>query len=485
MTSNSSLTQCPDPFIAELAIGDNGGYLPGRWCTSQTSGDETVSCCFPCPFTDWQYAHGFREEVVPWIALVVLVLMLVSALTFIVLPVSDTQRHYLTSSPLMGFIFMSIAFIIPLGSSDHHCHDAITPNHWLSDNTCAVTGSFILYGVWVLVIGCFFRSLFLYLQLIWDVEPGKRFRILALLCIFAGSAGLLGLALGVSGVSYQVGDMCYISHPHSVGSFWGPLIGIAFVSFAIQIFIMGHCIRGVITKGGTARFSIFKRSESDSLGRAAAPPRHVSRKIRQILQLQWRAIAIAFLVLLYVVYVAQAVLRYGDPGRYSHAKLQPWVDCLVQTRGDKEACSDEAARIGPNQATAVSALALLASCGVWGVICTARWSMALGWLDWAYDRKDDLVSLIRRDRRDRPSDLERVSSDAQLTTAVNSPATLDEVDRLYGTRKYHVPQGSFSRPGRTSTMNTFDTSTGTTITGSTMGSTVTTVEGGFDLTALK
>lgn len=44
----------------------------------------------------------------PWIGLAVLILMLFSALTYICLPVSDTQRHYLTSSPLMGFIFISV-----------------------------------------------------------------------------------------------------------------------------------------------------------------------------------------------------------------------------------------------------------------------------------------------------------------------------------------------------------------------------------------
>jgi hypothetical protein len=45
---------------------------------------------------------------VPWIGLAVLILMVISALTYIVLPTSATQRHYLTSSPLMGFIFMSV-----------------------------------------------------------------------------------------------------------------------------------------------------------------------------------------------------------------------------------------------------------------------------------------------------------------------------------------------------------------------------------------
>ncbi|KAL4937819.1 hypothetical protein BDV06DRAFT_215606 [Aspergillus oleicola] len=459
MASNGSLTACPDPFIAEVSIGGAGGYLAGRWCTPFTVGDETVSCCFPCPFTQWQYTDGVNSaDMVPWIAVGVLVLMVISALTFIVLPASDTQRHYLTSSPLMGFIFMSIAFIIPLGPSDKFCHDAITPNYWLSDTTCAVSGSLMLYGVWVLVSGCFFRSISLYLQLIWDIEPGPKFRIVALTSIFLGSLGLLGIALGVSGVSYQVGEMCYISYPKSIGSFWGPLIAVAFISFLIQVFIMVYCIRGVITRGWTARLSFFKRGErqsentNDSLPRVT-PQRRTGKKIWRILQLQWRAIAIACLILLYVVYVAQAVLRYGDPGQYSTKQFQPWVDCLVRTKGDKKACTAEANRIMPNQATAVSALALLASCGVWGVICTARYTMILGWLDIYYDITD-YISDLYHGRRSRPSDLERIASDIHsepTTTTVTSPTTLEDVDRLYGTRKYHVPQGSFSRPGRART----------------------------------
>ncbi|KAL5335563.1 hypothetical protein BJX70DRAFT_401462 [Aspergillus crustosus] len=454
--ANSSLMQCPDPFIAELAIGENGGYLAGRWCTPYTVGDEAVSCCFPCPFTDWRYPDGLASDIVPWIGLAVLILMVISALTYILLPTSETQRHYLTSSPLMGFIFMSVAFIIPLGSSDRYCHDAITPNYWLSDTTCAFSGALIHYGVWVLVIGCFFRSLSLYLQLCWDVEPGPRFRIIALVCIFGGSLALLGVALGVSGVSYQVGGMCYISYPRSVGSFWGPLIGIAFVSFAIQMFIMGYCIRGVLTRGGTARFSIsiFQRPETPDGLRlprptARVPARQTSTKIWTIMQLQWRAIAIACLLLLYVVYVGQAVMRWGDPDTYSDEELWPWVSCLMQNSGDKNACQQEANKVGPNQATVVSAMALLASGGFWGMVCTVRWSMVLAWWDWFLDRKDDLCDcLFYRDDRERSSDLERVSSDAYSLTAINSPTILEDMNKLYGTRTYHVPKNSFSVPAR-------------------------------------
>jgi hypothetical protein len=343
----------------------------------------------------------------------------------------------------------------------------------------------------------FFRSLSLYLQLIWDIQPGKQFRLVALLSIFGGSLGLLGISLGVSGVSYQVGDMCYISYPNSAGSFWGPLIGVAFISWVIQMFIMVYTIRGVLTRGGTARFSIFKKrsDDSDPLSRAAQA-RAMRRNILQILELQWRAIAICCLILAYVVYVAQVVLRWGDPGQYSANELKPWVECLVREAGDKHACRDEASSIVPSQKSVVAALVMLAvcsrlptnsffttvlgiltsdrqSCGVLGIACTARYTMILGWKDWFHYRFDALADLLPgRDHTNRSSsialnpsagagsdprqgnglDLELASASTNDThsdgvTVVESPTTLEEVDKLYGSRTYHVPKNSFSRPG--------------------------------------
>lgn len=74
--------------------------------------------------------------------------------------------------------------------------------------------------------------------------------------------------------------------------------------------------------------------------------------------------------------------------------------------------------------------------------------MVLGWYDWLYDRKDNLSALLRGEyRRERSRDLERVASTAYSPSNLSSPQTLEEVDRLYGTRAYHGPQNSFSRPG--------------------------------------
>ncbi|KAL4733412.1 hypothetical protein BDV11DRAFT_213946 [Aspergillus similis] len=463
MASNGSSISCPAPFIAELSVGNTGGYLAGRWCEPQVVGNETVSCCFPCPFTDWQYSDGLGNEMVPWLALIVLIFVVIGALTYILLPAEDTRRHYLVISPLMGFVFMPLAFITPLGGTARQCHDAITPNYWLSDMTCAWTGSLILYGAWVLVIGCFFRSLALYVRLIWDVEPGTVFQCISIVSIFGGAAGMLGVALGVSGVSYQVGEMCYVSYQNSIASFWGPLIGVAFISWLITMYILGYTIRGVLTRGGTTHiYSIFKRRDdgSDPLSRALQVET-MRRNLWLMVKLQWRAIVTSCLVL-------------GSPGQYSEEDLMPWISCLVVTEGDKHACNAEASAIGPDKKTGVSSVAMVSSCGVLGVICTVRYTVLLAWIDWFRDRFDALAGLLfRRRRPNRNSssmninsgdgagadrrrsggyDIELASTstaDARLecASAVGHPAKSETADKQCKTCTYHIPKDSPSRWG--------------------------------------
>ncbi|KKK21523.1 hypothetical protein P175DRAFT_0217589 [Aspergillus ochraceoroseus IBT 24754] len=430
--TGNSTTLCPAPFIAELSIEDGDGYILGRWCEDLVVGNETVSCCFPCPITDWVYSDDFTTDMVPWIGLCVLILIVIPILTYFVLPSRTTQRHYLKTSPLMGFVFMSVAFVVPLGTTARHCHDSITPNNWLSNTSCAVSGSLLLYGAWVLIIGCFFRSISLYVQLCWDIEPGKTFRIVALGCIFVGSLVMLGIALGLSGVSYQVGDVCYISYPRSIGSFWTPLFAVAFVSFMIQLYIMGYCVCGVLTTGITAGLSIFKRSESpDGMISRAEAARETSSRIWRILNLQWRAIAIACLILSFVVFLGQAVLRFRSPAEYSVQDLAPWVHCLIRANGDASACLGYTNWIGSNETTSMIALCLLASGGLFGMACAVRWPMILACFDLAKEKKDLLLHTWReRQSRERPPDLERISSHNHSLGGVSSPTTLSKIDRM-------------------------------------------------------
>lgn len=99
--------------------------------------------------------------------------MVFMCLTYVVLPTSATARHYLTTAPIIGFIFLSVwnnwdhrgwydatdgatqtAYVVPLARPPNQCHDTITPNDFRSDSMCGATAILQISGIWVVVISC-------------------------------------------------------------------------------------------------------------------------------------------------------------------------------------------------------------------------------------------------------------------------------------------------------------------------------------------
>ncbi|KAL3462499.1 hypothetical protein BJX64DRAFT_299560 [Aspergillus heterothallicus] len=384
--ATSIIVSCPPPFIAEASIMDGGGYIGGRWCKEIA----TISCCFPCPITDWRYSRGFTLEMIPWIGVFSLVLLVIALLSFAFLPTTTTSRHYLTTSPVIGFTIMSVSFVIPSSSNINECRNEITPNDWSSENYCALSGSLLTYGVWVVVLSCFFRSLFLYLHLCWEIELGPKFRYMSLLTTFVGSGGLLTLALLVSGISYHVGKLCYINYYRSERTFWGPLLSVTSLSLVLQLLIMAHCIWHVIQPPHSSlcfwrrNSSSEPRSQQLPHGFPQTPTKHQAlRRIGRILQMQWRAALIAGLIVFHAAFMAQALLSAGDSTSYLLDEVMPWIICLLDAEGDKDQCLHIASRFGPSEEVTMVAWTFLALSGFWAFVCVMRKSMAIAWIEYA------------------------------------------------------------------------------------------------------
>ncbi|KAL3442255.1 hypothetical protein BJX65DRAFT_313035 [Aspergillus insuetus] len=80
-----------------------------------------------------------------WCAGGTLILFLFLAITYTVLPVTETRRHCLTIAPLMGLAIMALSFLVQLGRVDQ-CVDPITPNDWTASHSCAASATFLYYG---------------------------------------------------------------------------------------------------------------------------------------------------------------------------------------------------------------------------------------------------------------------------------------------------------------------------------------------------
>lgn len=122
--------------------------ISGRFCANVTDGLSTLSCCLPCPSTDWVYSDSFSRQsrISNYASIVSLIFNIFLLLTFIVLPRDKSHRHYLSIGLTASLILIAIAFVIPLGTKPDFCHNDITPNNMRTDASCAATGVFLELG---------------------------------------------------------------------------------------------------------------------------------------------------------------------------------------------------------------------------------------------------------------------------------------------------------------------------------------------------
>jgi hypothetical protein len=150
--------------------------------------------------------------------------------------------------------------------------------------------------------------------------------------------------------------------------------------------------------------------------------RQAYRRIRRILQLQWRGVALVSIIIANVIYFAVVFIELDNaaaPTAQNVENATPWLLCLVESRGDREKCHPEASAIGPNEATLLAVVILLSLVGFWNFILFARPSMFAGWLD-LFKRASRRNEFVSADAHARFADNKGFE---MLTTSVKSPDT--------------------------------------------------------------
>lgn len=120
----------------------------GRVCMEFGSNGTTLSCCLPCPVVDWIYSDDFGAATrsTNTMAIIALVLEAFILLTHVALPKEEHNRDYSNVGLTISLAFVAIAFVTPLGTNPEPCHNAITPNDFRTDTTCAISGFFLEFG---------------------------------------------------------------------------------------------------------------------------------------------------------------------------------------------------------------------------------------------------------------------------------------------------------------------------------------------------
>jgi len=350
-----------------------------------------------------------------------------------------------------------------------------------TSKVCGASGTFLLLGGWCGVMWAFLRSLSLHLQICWQVLVGRNFMI------FAQAAGwgvpILGiiLALVFSGVSFRFGATCHINHKNSLADLWIPLLIFAGATVILTFATFGYCIKVYLASLSDNSAS----TEGSSLPAYSnsvrtMSPRQAYRRVKRVIALQWRGLAIVLIIIADVIFfsvvfvfqdnIVQSVTSDPRVGK-------DWVLCLIGASGDKHQCLEEAKSLVVNEATVSAVLLLLAvsprlltpaSCsdaamltswqlnGIWLLFLLGRWSMVTGWFELIPSltnrNKKEFVSVdaryeVKKDTRS----YEMLSRDSSAVVTplspVKSPTSGRRTPDYFGqTARYHAPARSYSSP---------------------------------------
>ncbi|RYO81419.1 hypothetical protein DL766_002190 [Monosporascus sp. MC13-8B] len=234
-------------------------------------------------------------------------------------------------------------FIIPLVAKPEQCFNEITPHAMDTSTVCAASGSFLLGGGWAGAMWIFLRALSLHLQICWQLV-------------------------------------------NSLADFWIPLLVFGGLTLIIQFSTFGYCIKVYLASLADSSAT----TEGSGMPSYAASvrtmtPRQAYRRVRRVIQLQWRGIVIVLIIMADVIFFA-IVFVFQDNTvmavkEDSNIAL-PWVACLIRNHGDKEQCLDEAGALVISVPTVIAVLILLAMNGIWLLILLGRWSMVTGWIEY-------------------------------------------------------------------------------------------------------
>ncbi|QKX64083.1 uncharacterized protein TRUGW13939_11256 [Talaromyces rugulosus] len=459
---------CPHPFLARDAFPDVGGFVWGRSCRDFALDTGSVSCCVPCPWSSWRYSDGFEEylDIAGWCGIAVVVIVVLFLITFAVVPKIYTARHYLTTVPGVGFVFLSVAYVMPLAKAPNQCYNEITPNDNSSDSMCTATSTVLFIGVWLVVISCFFRSVSLHLIVVWERKLGRKFKYMSLTCIFLLTILLVALQQRVTGTSYQLGKVCYLNPINGWVTFWMPLLGMGVVSFILQVWTLGYCLlnvfRGMWEDRVIAAYNEENNNEDGGGGSSNSNsnnengechddntneshlssvrswrgeeghggPRRNSLATQKLLtSMQWRPMFAAFGVLIYVALITVIFMMLRVEDRDPAEKFDNWVSCLIVSSGDKNRCMSYLSDLGPDENLVVVTFFLLALAGIWAILIVMRFDMIAGWIDVLNGRarQQSPSSAIATDPEDQLP-LHQVSTNTLYATSFNTTPSLPVAD---------------------------------------------------------
>lgn len=236
-----------------------------------------------------------------------------------------------------------------------------------SSTVCAASATALLFGGFAGVMWVFLRSLSLHLQICWQQSVGRFFMI------FSHAAGWLvpflvvTLALVFSGVSFRFGDTCHINHEHSLHDFWIPILIFSGLTVLVQFATLGYCIKVYLASLADSSASTEGSGMPDYTNSIRTmTPRQAYKRVRRVIALQWRGIAIVLIIIADVIFFSVVFVFLDntvEDVKHHPEVSEAWVTCLAiaaASGGSKDDCLEEGRQLVVGEGTVIAVLLLLA-----------------------------------------------------------------------------------------------------------------------------
>lgn len=280
---------------------------------------------------------------------------------------------------------MELGFIVPLAQAPEQCFDPVTPNDIHSSTSCAATGGMVVFGGMLTVCWIVVRSIFMHLQICWDIVPGRVAIIAANIAAWSVTIALTAAVLAKVGVSYRFGDYCHVN-VGSTSTYWGWMIGFGAVALLVQVATFVYCAKVYLTAAmhGRAPPSGSGSNATNSVKTASSKRQAWTavRRLKQVLLLQWRSLAIVALAIFVIAFVCITFIFKVDAYTTSTfddtTKVIPWVLCILQQHNTDKCLPDIQKLILP-QSMAVAVLYVIALVGVEAFILLFKFEIFRAW----------------------------------------------------------------------------------------------------------
>lgn len=240
---------------------------------------------------------------------------------------------------------------------------------------------------WILV-----RAVFMHLQICWDITPTKHHFIFANISAWTVTVALVTAVLAHAGVSFRFGAYCHVNHTGSIPTYWAWLLAFGGIALVLQLATFAYCIKVYLHAALLRSDALSSSSHTNAAPKSGGAPsvltsrsrsaRAAARRVRQVLQLQWRSLAIVALAIFNTAFVCVVFIVLDSRAeRLAFSEIEnlvPWIICILLTR-DNEACLDRTGPIIIPQRITVATLSILAFVGIEAFMLLCRADVFRAW----------------------------------------------------------------------------------------------------------